>query len=389
MLSLVTSLVLTALTTMSSTSCIHEEEKEYCSQKLARPSCYTQQCPSMPVEDTMKRFDLIMKGRVWGQHELISAVRRKVHSHLLHGSTFGRAPAVFHFVGRCRSGKTRMAESVGAALSSRKIGNKDCASVTIQGDHFIGMSMKEARTEMRDILRKQLLVTERSVFILNDMQKFAELPLIIEMVVMGTMFDTDAEVSLRRSIVIITSDFGKEGASDTLASADVHSPGRWQAEKERIHLLADEAQRIFTNNAQFSGKVVLFPFGSALDEEHAYPELFAFLLKRDVLCKLPCTLTGSWGFRTCRRVTFSFEMDDLEAAMVKWRLDAFDGTVESLTVQGFQHDYVSGDLKSAIDDSVADADDGDLMVHLSREVRPNIEWDISVTSTGGSSRNDL
>ena len=373
-----TSFVLAA--SLSSSSCTYEEQNPYCSQKLAGPSCYTQQCPSMPVEDTMKRFDLIMKERVWGQQEVVVELRRKVRSHL-QTKPDDQAPAVFHFVGRCRSGKTRMAESVGAALSSRKIGNKDCASVTIQGDHFIGMSMKEARTEMRDILRKQLLVTERSVFILNDMQKFAELPLIIEMVVMGTMFDTDAEVSLRRSIVIITSDFGKEGASDVMDDHGIeYDPLRWGKEKKRCKELARKEQIRFTDNHRLDGRAVLFPFGSALDEEHAYPELFAFLLKRDVLCKLPCTLTGSWGFRTCRKVTFSFEMDDLKAAMVKWRGSTFDGSVESLTVQGLQA-YLS-DLGDDVLDSLSDLTTQikHAKLTITRKVGGAKEWDISVKS---------
>ncbi|CCW65911.1 unnamed protein product [Phytomonas sp. Hart1] len=126
-------------------------------------------------------------------------------------------PLVLHLAGDNGVGKTRTAEVISLAVAQR-CGNEDCSlgesTLVLSGTSYDGMTLSEFRRSIvPTICQHAARYPHNGVLIINDLSALEpqKVRLLLPVLGRGERFPEFPRIDLARLIVIVTTDFGKEG----------------------------------------------------------------------------------------------------------------------------------------------------------------------------------
>lgn len=178
------------------------------------------------VKDRMQFF---MARNLIGQEHLTSKILSDVAQKIRRPSE----PLILHFAGDNGVGKTTTAELISAAMSFRchkantghycSIGEE---ALSLSGTNYHGMSVENFRKSMVPQVLEFAKRFPFGVVILNDLTELDPQHVAVLMPLLGRSHyfseDLKQEVDLRRLLVIVTTDFGKQGRTRGKSIADLH-----------------------------------------------------------------------------------------------------------------------------------------------------------------------
>ncbi|CCW62658.1 unnamed protein product [Phytomonas sp. EM1] len=160
----------------------------------------------------------LVKGQYSLQSILHSVAYKLTHMH---------EPLVLHLAGDNGVGKTRTAEAISLAMAQR-CGNEDCSlgesTLVLSGTSYDGMSLSEFRRSIvPTICRHAARFPNNGVLIINDLSALEpqKVKLLLPVLGRGERFPEFPRVDLARLIVIVTTDFGKEGLTQGKSLAEM------------------------------------------------------------------------------------------------------------------------------------------------------------------------
>lgn len=162
-----------------------------------------------------------------GHRQVHELIRRTLHH--------ADAPRlVLHFAGDNGVGKTRMAEVISLALAQR-CGNAGCtvgdSTLELSGSSFDGLSVAEFRAMVIPLVVQHVRRFPRcGVVILNDLSALepAKVRVLLPLLGRATFFPEHPTVSLNSQIVLITTDFGREGRTQGMSLTEMRTFIKWE-----------------------------------------------------------------------------------------------------------------------------------------------------------------
>lgn len=219
---------------------------------LARVRCAIQRFPLSPRGDRYGRYvrhRLYSLGpqMVKGSYA-VDAVVKSVERKLRHRSE----PMVLHFAGDNGVGKTRLAQVVSLAMGMR-CGNDECtlgdSTLELSGTSYDGLSTSEFRQAIVPVIAKHAtLFPDNGVVVLNDLSALSpdKVRVLLPLFGRGDAFPEFRAVPMSRLLVLITTDFGREGRT------------RGKSLQEMQQLINEEFSALYTHWS--TSYVYSFPF---------------------------------------------------------------------------------------------------------------------------------
>ncbi|CAD2219720.1 hypothetical protein AGDE_00047 [Angomonas deanei] len=194
------------------------------------------------------RLERVCRARTIGQPSLeyiLARVKNCVE--------YDNGPCVLHFAGDNGVGKSSTAEAISLALGVR-CGNPACTvgdtTLRLSGQAYNGLGVGEFRHLIQKSITAHLHKFDRGVIIIDEFSSLSQEKVEVLLPLLGRAdyFPERSDVSLRRAIVLLTSDLGKEG----------RTRGKMVAEVEA--LITQEFKEIFKNvSTSFIDVFAFFP----------------------------------------------------------------------------------------------------------------------------------